>query len=55
MFSPLPFPILAVSVSKIAKTTLHWSSSLSMDFTIQLAMGKDSYGIEEKIFEVFPV
>jgi hypothetical protein len=30
LFSPLPFPILAVSGSKLAKTTLHWSSSFSI-------------------------
>jgi hypothetical protein len=53
MFSSLPFPILAVSVSKLAKTILQWSPSSTMGFTIQLAVGKDSYGIAKKNFMVF--
>ncbi len=53
VLSSLPFPILDVSSSKLAKMTLLWSTSSSMGFSIQLAVGKDSYDISEKILRFF--
>ncbi len=53
MFFPLPFPILAVSVSKISKTTLQWSPSSSMGFTIQLAVERILMVLQRKMLRFF--